>query len=89
MHKTKPEAVREAVWLEEQCLRRQGGYDLDRTNIPSTVKWLAKGTVFKLGTDGKAVVVKSAPRNREGFCRCNNLEDCQWFSLSGWRHHRW
>lgn len=60
MHKTKPEAIKEAVWLEEQCLRRQGGYDLDRTNIPSTVKWLAKGTVFKLGTDGKAVVVKSA-----------------------------
>jgi hypothetical protein len=60
MHKTKPEAIKEAVWLEEQCLRRQGGYDLDRTNLPSTVKWLAKGTVFKLGTDGKAKVVKTA-----------------------------
>lgn len=60
MHKTKPEAIKEAVWLEEQCIRRQGGYDLDRTNLPSTVKWLAKGTVFKLGTDGKAKVVKTA-----------------------------
>ena len=26
LHKTKPEDIQEAVWLEEQCLRRQGGY---------------------------------------------------------------
>lgn len=61
LHKTKPESIKEAVWLEEQCLRRQGGYDLDRTNLPSTLKWLAKGTVFKLSaTGGKAVAVKTA-----------------------------
>lgn len=61
LHKTKPESIKEAVWLEEQCLRRQGGYDLDRTNLPSTLKWLAKGTVFKLSaTGGEAVAVKTA-----------------------------
>ena len=60
LHKTKPESIKEAVWLEEQCLRRQGGYDLDRTNLPSTLKWLAKGTVFKSATGGKAVAVKTA-----------------------------
>ena len=36
MHRTKPEDIKEALWLEEQCLRRQGGYDLDRKNLPAT-----------------------------------------------------
>lgn len=60
MHRTKPEDIKEALWLEEQCLRRQGGYDLDRTNLPTTLKWIAKGTVLRLVTDGKAQVVKTA-----------------------------
>lgn len=61
LHKTKPDHINEAVWLEEQCLRRQGGYDLDRTNLPATLKWLPKGTVLKLSTTGgKAVAVKTA-----------------------------
>lgn len=42
MHRTKPEDIKEALWLEEQCLRRQGGYDLDRTNLPTTLKWIAR-----------------------------------------------
>lgn len=60
MHRTKPEDIKEALWLEEQCLRRQGGYDLDLTNLPATLKWVAKGTVLRLVTDGKAQVVKTA-----------------------------
>lgn len=60
MHRTKPEDIKEALWLEEQCLRRQGGYDLDRTNLPTTLKWIAKGTVLRLVTGGKAQVVKTA-----------------------------
>ncbi len=60
LHKTKPENIKEALWLEEQCLRRQGGYDLDRTNLPNTLKWVAKGTVLRLVTGGKAQVVKTA-----------------------------
>lgn len=60
MHRTKPEDIKEALWLEEQCLRRQGGYDLDRTNLPATLKWVAKGTVLRLVTGGKAQVVKTA-----------------------------
>ena len=59
MHRTKPEDIKEALWLEEQCLRRQGGYDLDRTNLPATLKWVAKGTVLRLVTGGKAQVVKT------------------------------
>lgn len=60
LHRTKPEDIKEALWLEEQCLRRQGGYDLDRTNLPATLKWVAKGTVLRLVTGGKARVVKTA-----------------------------
>ena len=60
MHRTKPEDIKEALWLEEQCLRRQGGYDLDRTNLPATLKFVAKGTVLRLVTGGKAQVVKTA-----------------------------
>nr|DAG41905.1 MAG TPA: Head fiber protein [Bacteriophage sp.]DAH35512.1 MAG TPA: Head fiber protein [Caudoviricetes sp.] len=60
LHKTKPENIKEALWLEEQCLRRQGGYDLDRTNLPNTLKWIAKGTVLRLVTGGKVQVVKTA-----------------------------
>lgn len=60
LHRTKPEDIKEALWLEEQCLRRQGGYDLDRTNLPATLKFVAKGTVLRLVTGGKAQVVKTA-----------------------------
>ena len=60
LHRTKPEDIKEALWLEEQCLRRQGGYDLDRSNLPSTLKFVAKGTVLRLVTGGKAQVVKTA-----------------------------
>ena len=60
MHRTKPEDIKEALWLEEQCLSRQGGYDLDLTNLPATLKWVAKGTVLRLVTGGKAQVVKTA-----------------------------
>ena len=60
LHITKPEDIKEALWLEEQCLRRQGGYDLDRTNLPATLKFVAKGTVLRLVTGGKAQVVKTA-----------------------------
>ena len=60
MHRTKPEDIKEALWLEEQCLRRQGGYDLDRTNLPATLKFVAKGTILRFVTGGKAQVVKTA-----------------------------
>lgn len=60
LHRTKPEDIKEAIWLEEQCLRRQGGYDLDRSNLPATLKFVAKGTVLRLVTGGKAQVVKTA-----------------------------
>lgn len=58
--KVKPTSIKEASWWEEMCVRRQGGYDLDQSNLPTGLKWLPKGAVVKLGTGGKAVVIKSA-----------------------------
>ena len=56
----KPQSIQEAIWWEEQCVRRQGGYDLDTSNLPENLQWLPKGVVFKLNKeDGKAVVLKT------------------------------
>lgn len=60
LKKAVPTSIKEALWWEEHCIVRQGGYDLDQSNLPSDLKWLPKGTVVKLGSDGKAVVVKTA-----------------------------
>lgn len=60
LKKTVPTDIKEGSWWEEQCIVRQGGYDLDQSNLPADLKWLPKGTVVKLGTGGKAIVVKTA-----------------------------
>lgn len=61
LKKTKPDSIKEALWWEEHCIRRQGGYDLDTTSLPSTAKWMPKGAVLKFdATSGKCSVVKSA-----------------------------
>lgn len=61
LHKGTPTNIKEALWWEETCIRRQGGYDLLTTNLPAGTRWLPKGTLleFDSGT-GKAKVVKSA-----------------------------
>lgn len=60
-HKSASVNIKEAMWWEEHCIRRQGGYDLDKSNLPDSFRWLAKGTVLKFdAATGKAVVVKSA-----------------------------
>lgn len=41
-------------------MRRQGGYDLDTTNLPSTLRWFPKGAVLAFdSTTGKAKLVKT------------------------------
>lgn len=57
---TIPEKIKEALWWEEQCVRREGGYDFDSSNLPDDAKWLPKGAVLKFVKEtGKACVVKS------------------------------
>lgn len=61
LKKGRPINFKEALWWEEHCVRRQGGYDLDISNLPAGTRWLPKGTLLELITaTGKAKVVKSA-----------------------------
>lgn len=58
---SKPDSIKEALWWEEMCVRREGGYDLDTDNLPDSAKWLPKGAVLRFDkTTGKANVLKSA-----------------------------
>ena len=57
----KPDSIKEALWWEEMCVRREGGYDLDTANLPDDAKWLPKGVVLRFDkATGKANVLKSA-----------------------------
>ena len=61
LHKGTPTNIKEALWWEEHCVRRQGGYDLDITNLPAGTRWIPKGTLVELiAATGKVEVVKSA-----------------------------
>lgn len=61
MHKGQPDNIKEALWWEESCIRRQGGYDLDKSNLPATLRWLPKGTILGFKKEnGAAIVVKTA-----------------------------
>lgn len=59
--KTTSQNIQEALWWEEKCVRRQGGYDFDKSNIPTDVRWIPKGTLLKLVNEtGKVKVAKTA-----------------------------
>lgn len=61
MHNSNAEEIKEGLWWEETCVRRQGGYDLDTANLPSTLRWFPKGAPLAFdSTTGKAVLVKTA-----------------------------
>jgi len=61
LKKGNPTNIKEALWWEETCVRRQGGYDLDTDNLPDGLRWLPKGTVLGFNaTTGKVFMVKTA-----------------------------
>lgn len=61
MHKGTPTNIKEALWWEETCIRRQGGYDFDTTNLPTGFRWLPKGAFLGFNAStGKAFLVKTA-----------------------------
>lgn len=75
MRTNKPQRIQEAVWWEERCVRRQGGYDLDMSNLPQSLRWLAKGTVYKFdATTGNAKVVKTCKVVTEAKNGATSLE---------------
>lgn len=56
---TKATVAKEGVWNEQTCIRRTGGFDIDKTNLPEGTKYLPKGAVLAL-VNNKAVAVKTA-----------------------------
>lgn len=50
----------EGKWDEKTCVRRQGGFDLSKTNLPSGMTYLPKGAVLAVDANGYAVLVKTA-----------------------------
>lgn len=55
-----PENIQEGVWDEKSCVRRQCGYVIDETDLPSEKKWLEKGAPLAIKEDGKVKVCKTA-----------------------------
>ena len=61
LHKSTSENIKEGLWWEESCVRRQGGYDLDTASLPTGMRWFPKGAVLAFdATTGKAKMVKTA-----------------------------
>ena len=55
------ELIQEGVWDEKSCVRRQGGYEIDKSNLPAELKYLPKGAALAYNAvNGKVVVVKTA-----------------------------
>ena len=57
---TSPTDIPEGVWDEKSCVRRQSGFMVDETNIPSGMVWLPKGAPLALLANGKVAVCKTA-----------------------------
>lgn len=55
-----PTDIKEGAWDEKSCVRRIAGFTIDETNLPSTLKWLPKGTPLVLLTNGMVSVCKTA-----------------------------
>lgn len=61
LRNSKATDIKEGLWWEETCVRRQGGYDLDTSNLPTGLRWFPKGAVLAFNeTNGKAILVKTA-----------------------------
>lgn len=75
LRKNRPQSIQEAVWWEERCVRRQGGYDLNMSNIPQSLRWLPKGVVYKFdASTGNAQVVKTCKVITEAKSGATTLE---------------
>lgn len=58
---TTPQNLPDGLWDEHSCVRRQGGYDLDKENLPASLKWLLKGAPLAfVSATGKVKLVKTA-----------------------------
>lgn len=75
LKQSKSEEIKEALWWEESCVRRQGGYDLDTTNLPTNLRWFPKGAVLAYNeSNGKAVLVKTAEVYEDAAANATTLK---------------
>lgn len=52
-----PTNIQEGVWDAETCVRRQGGFVVDESTLPSDIKWLPKGAPLAYNSSTQKVVV--------------------------------
>lgn len=58
---TNPTLEKEGVWDEKSCVRRIGGYDLDKSNLPTDLKYILKGAALAFDkATGNVKLVKTA-----------------------------
>lgn len=58
--RTNAEVIAEGRWDEKSCVRRAGCYDIDKTKLPTGMKYLPKGTVLSFDSStGKVAPCKT------------------------------
>lgn len=58
---TEASVIKEGKWDEKSCFVRQGGYDIDVTNLPTGTEYLPKGAPVSIDTStGKVALIKTA-----------------------------
>ena len=65
--------IKEANWNERTCERRQGGFMIDKTSLPSGMKVLPKGAVMALNASGNAIYVKTAQAQADAASAATSL----------------
>ena len=55
------QTIKEGAWNEKTCVRREGGYDVDKATLPADMAYLPKGAVMAINpTTGVAALVHTA-----------------------------
>lgn len=66
--------IKEANWNERTCERRQGGFTIDKTSLPTNMKVLPKGAVIALNSSGNAILVKTAQAQADAASAATSLK---------------
>ena len=70
-----PTSIQEGIWNEKTCIRRTAGFDIDKSNLPADMKYLPKGAVLALDSNGlKVVLVKTAKATAEANSGATSLK---------------
>lgn len=69
-----PSLIGEANWNERTCVRRQGGFMIDKDSLPVGMKVLPKGAVMAIDANSKAVFVKTAEAQADAASAATSLK---------------